>query len=445
MKKIALIGRPNVGKSTLFNRLVGRRAAVVEDQPGVTRDRHFGRFSHDRRTFVLIDTGGLFPDNSIVLKEETRTQTLKALEEADAVVVLFDGRSGLLPEDQELARLIRPVKKPVFFAVNKIEGGAKLYDHVEFYRLGIEKLFPVSAEEGTGLDDLFDAVAQALPADPDEDAPRAEFHARVAVIGRPNAGKSTFINALLGEERLVTSPVPGTTRDAVDTEVEFLEKRYLFVDTAGIRRRGKIEKGVERASVIRTRQAVKNSDVVLIMVDASEGITEQDIKLLGNVVEEGKGFALLINKWDLRKGEEGARKKMESELSRYFAFAHDFPQFYLSATEGFSKEKVYKMIDDIMASYVRRITTGDLNRFLEKTLEKFPPPLYRKKPVKILYATQGGTRPPHFVFFSNFKDGVTGSYTKYLENSLRERFEFKGTPIRITVRQKKNIFKKEDR
>ena len=443
MKKLVIIGRPNVGKSTLFNRLVGWRAAVVEDLPGVTRDRHYARFVYDHRTYLLIDTGGLFPDASIPLKDETEIQALHALKEADAVIALFDGRSGLLPEDMEIARIVRPLKKPVFYAVNKIEGMALIHGHLEFHRLGIKQLFPISAEAGTGLDALFDALDKALP-DEGEEAPLPELSARVAVIGRPNVGKSTFINELLGEERLITSPIPGTTRDAVDSLAVFLEKNYLFIDTAGIRRRGKIEKGVERASVVRTHEAVKKADIVLILVDASEGITDQDIKLVGSVIEEGKGFALVINKWDLKKDESGAKQNMEKALANYFSFAHDFPFLFLSAKEGFSKSKIYKTIDEIMISYTKKISTPDLNRFLEKTLDKFPPQLYRKKPVKILYTTQGGSSPPNFIFFSNFKDGVTGSYKKYLENALREAFGFKGTPVRITIRQKKNIFKKPD-
>ena len=442
MKKIVIVGRPNVGKSTLFNRLVGRRTAVVEDQPGVTRDRLYGTFNYYRASFVLVDTGGLFADPSLPLSREAEMETLKAVREADLFLVVMDGRAGVMPHDREILNLIRTYQKPVFIVVNKVEGIALQQSFYEFYGLGGGPLFPVSAEGGTGIDDLMEAVIRALPESESATvSPETEPFAKIAIVGRPNVGKSTFINTLLGEQRHITSELPGTTRDAIDSRVAFKKRDYVFIDTAGIRRRGKIEKGVERASVSRSEEAIQRSDLVFILIDGGEGITEQDIRLVGRVIEAGKGFAIVVNKWDLRKNEAGSRKRFEAELSSDFSFIKEFPFLFISAKEGFEQGKIYQTIDDIVSSCTRRISTSDLNHYLEKILAKFPPPLYRKKPVRLNYVTQAGTKPPTFVFFTNFREGVTRSYQKFLENSLRESFGFKGTPIRLVFRQKKNIFK----
>ncbi|MFI5303756.1 MAG: ribosome biogenesis GTPase Der [Nitrospiria bacterium] len=442
MKKIAIIGRPNVGKSTLFNRLIGKRSAVVEDQPGVTRDRLYGQFSYCQRSYTLIDTGGLFADASLPLTEEAEVQTLKAVKEADLILFLMDGRSGPLPHDREILHLVRPFLKPTVCVVNKIEGRSLLQSFYEFYQLGIDRIFPISAEAGTGIDDLMEAINNLLPEVSVEDTfSEKEIFAKVAVVGRPNVGKSTFINFLLGEDRLITSPVPGTTRDAIDSQVQFQNRKYLLIDTAGIRRRGKIEKGVERASVIRSDESIQKSDIVFILIDGGEGITDQDIKLVGRVIEEGKGFAIIVNKWDLKKNIPRAREKFEKDLINYFAFIKEVPFLFISAQEGFDPGIIFKSVNVIMESYAKRVSTSEINQFLEKIMKKFPPPLYRKKPVKINYATQGGTKPPTFIFFTNFKEGVTRSYQKFLENSLRESFGFKGTPVKLLIKQKKNIYK----
>ena len=442
MKKIAIIGRPNVGKSTLFNRLIGHRMAVVEDQPGVTRDRLFGTFTYDQHPYTLIDTGGLFPHASLPLIEEAMKQTIKAAQEADVIILLMDGRAGPHPLDQEIIKTIRPFLKSTFYVVNKIEGASLIQSFYEFYQLGIAGVFPISAENGTGIDDLMEAVNRGFPQEKASVSATPEPFAKIAIIGRPNVGKSTFINALLGEERLITSPVPGTTRDAIDTLAHYQNRDYLFIDTAGIRRRGKIEKGVERASVIRSEESIKKADIVFIMIDSGEGITDQDIKLVGRVIEAGKGFAILLNKWDLKKDISRAREKFEGDLFNYFSFIREFPFLFISSKEGFDHKIIYQTINMIIDSFQKRVSTPDLNGFLEKILERFPPPLYRNKPVKIYYATQGGIRPPTFIVFSNLKEGLTRTYLKFLENSLRETFGFKGTPIQIFVKQKKNIYKK---
>jgi GTP-binding protein len=442
MKTIAIIGRPNVGKSTLFNRLVGRRTAVVENIPGVTRDRLYGKFSYYRNNYTLIDTGGLFADPSLPFTEESKKQTLKAVQEADAIILVLDGRLGPHPIDKEIMRLVRPFLKPVFYAVNKVEGISLLQSVYEFHQLGIDHFFPISAEASTGIDDLMEAIGKAFLPETENPLPEPLPFAKVAVIGRPNVGKSTFINTLLGEERLITGPIPGTTRDAIDSKVHFQDKDYLFIDTAGIRRRGKIEKGVERASVIRSSESIKKSDIVFVLIDAEEGITEQDIKLVGRVLEEGKGFSVLINKWDLKKTDLKARDKFKNDLANYFSFIGEFPFLFLSAKEGFEPVLIFQTINAIMESFEKRVSTSDFNQFIETILNQYPPPLYRKKPVKIYYGTQGETRPPTFIFFTNFKDGITRSYQKFLENSLREKFGFKGTPIRIYIKEKKKIPRK---
>ena len=417
--------------------------AVVEDEPGVTRDRLFGNFTYDGQPYTLIDTGGLFPHTSLPLIEEAKRQTIKAVGEADAIILLMDGRTGPHPLDQEIIHVARPFLKPVFYTINKIEGSSLIQSFYEFYQLGIARVFPVSAENGTGIDDLMEAINLVFPEEKEivPSSPPEPF-AKIAIVGRPNVGKSTFINALLGEERLITSPIPGTTRDAIDTLARFEDREYLFIDTAGIRRRGKIEKGVERASVIRSEKSIHKADIVFIMIDSGEGITDQDIKLVGKVIEAGKGFAILLNKWDLKKELARARERFEGDLFNYFAFIKEFPFIFLSSTEGFDHKIIYQTVDRIVESFEKRVSTPDLNTFLEKILKRFPPPLHRNKPVKIAYATQGGIKPPTFIFFTNFKEGLTRTYLKFLENSLRETFGFKGTPIQLFVKQKKNIYKK---
>ena len=441
---IAVIGRPNVGKSTLFNRLAGQRIAIVQDQPGVTRDRNYRAVDYCGTRFTLIDTGGIDRDHAAKggasrgnrdLLAQVQRQTDFAIEEADALVYLMDGREGVTPLDFDIVERLRRVAKPVWYAVNKIDGpkhDGKLY---EFYQLGVERLFPISAEHGYGLDDLLEAaipkraeVPEALPV---EDIPR------VIVLGRPNVGKSTLINTILGEERLVTSEVPGTTRDTIDTLVERRGRHYRFIDTAGIRRRGKIGRGVEHFSVARAQDALQRADLALVLIDASEGVVEQETKIAGEVLAAGKACILLMNKWDLKPRGEDAKAAFLGELKRRFSFLEHAPALFISALRGTGVAKIFAAIDDVMTAYTTRVTTGDLNRFFDKVLRDHPPPLSKGRQTRLYYITQASVKPPTFVTFANDASGLPANYHRYLENALRERFGFTGTPIRIVVRQKR--------
>ncbi len=439
---IAVIGRPNVGKSTLFNRLVGHRVAIVQDEPGVTRDRNYHAVEYCGTPFTLIDTGGMIsehrppaPSSADSLLAQVQRQTDFAIEEADVLIYMMDGREGLTVVDLEIAERLRKVTKPVWYAVNKIDGPKhddKLYD---FYQLGVERLFPLSAEHGYGLDDLLEAAIPKrteVPAEPPPDQ-----IPRIIVLGRPNAGKSTLINTILGEERLVTSEVPGTTRDTIDTVVERGEKTYRFIDTAGIRRRGKIGRGVEHFSVARAQDALARADLALILIDASEGVVEQETKIAGEALAAGKACILLINKWDLKPRGDEARDEFLAEVKRKFVFLEHAPALFISALKGTGVGKIFAAIDDVMAAYTKRVTTGDLNRFFDKVMRDHPPPLSKGRSVRLYYITQAGIKPPTFVAFSNDASGLPANYHRYLENALRKQFGFAGTPIRIVVRTRR--------
>jgi GTP-binding protein len=433
---VAILGRPNVGKSTLFNRVIGRRQAIVENVPGVTRDRHYATTDWRGRTFRLIDTGGLDPEATEGMTALVRRQSEQAIAEADLLVCLFDGRDGLTPLDEAIVERLRKQKKPVFYAVNKVDtaGGKALVS--EFYRLGISPLYPVSAEQGQGVAELFDEVVARLP-EPAAVAPAAPpAIPKIALLGRPNVGKSTLLNALTGRERVLVDAVPGTTRDAVDELVVHKERAYLFVDTAGIRRRGKIERGVERYSVARALDALERCDVALLVIDASEGIVEQDTKICGQVIDAGKGLVLLINKWDTQAGTPKAKEAMQVELARRFAY---LPSPVILYTSGLTKQgvnKIFGQLDRVLDGYALRVTTGELNRLVRRLMEKKPPPTDKGRPVKLYYLTQAGVKPPTFVLFTNRPKGITPSYLRFLEHQLRAQFGFFGTPIRFVIRKR---------
>jgi GTP-binding protein len=444
---VAVIGRPNVGKSTLFNRLIGHRVAVVQDEPGVTRDRNYYAVEYCGTPFTLVDTGGIVPDQrrpsslqdgregGARLLADVQRQTDIAIEEADRIIYLMDGRDGLMPIDREIAERLRKVNKPVWYAVNKIDGPQHDAKVMEFYQIGVERLFPISAEHGYGVDELLEAVI-----------PRREHRAeptetgtipRVVVLGRPNAGKSTLINTLIGEERLVTSDVPGTTRDTIDTLVEREGKTYRFVDTAGLRRRGKVSRGVEHFSAERARDALARADIALILIDAAEGVVDQETKIVGEVLAAGRACALVINKWDLKPPGETERTTFLTEVTRRFAFIEHAPVLFISALKGMGVGKIFSSIDDVMTAYTARVSTGDLNRFFEGVVRDHPPPLSKGRPVRLNYITQAGVKPPTFVVFASDAKAVAAHYRRYLENALRQRFGFRGTPIRIVVRSKR--------
>ncbi len=440
---IAIVGRPNVGKSTLFNKLVGKRKAIVQDLPGVTRDRNEARCVYRDRQYMLIDTGGLLPESagrSKVItheKEEmtglVRRQAEVAIKQADILLFVMNSREGVTPVDQSIHDLLRRSGKPVYYVINKTEGkGSERLN--EFYELGISSLHPVSAEHNEGLSDLLDALYPHMS--PEEEVPETKAP-KVVVVGRPNVGKSTLINTLLHEERLVTSEVPGTTRDTIDSWVAYGDKRYLFIDTAGIRRRGRIERGVERFSIARMVDALERADIALLLVDGVEGITEQDAKIAGLVIEKGRGLVVLINKWDLAGKEERAKGRILNQIAVRLHFMPEMQYTYISGVKGEGIAEVFRLIDAVYEGYTRRVATGDLNRFFERMTEAHPPPVYKGRRIRLYYITQAGTRPPTFVLFANAPAGVPESYVGYIENRLRETFGFLGVPIRIKLRQRK--------
>lgn len=437
---VAILGKPNVGKSTLFNRLVGRRTAIVEDSPGVTRDRHYVPFRYGKRWMTLVDTGGLDPTATGGMIGLIKRQAEAAIREADVLIVLFDGREGATPLDEELVLLFRKLKKPVFYAVNKLDTPKQEPLMAEFHRFGLKPLIPVSAEQGIGVDELMEQVVTALPPAGEEDSeeePPVPAIPKIAVVGRPNVGKSTFINRLLGEERMITSEVAGTTRDAIDSEVTFEGRNYLFIDTAGIRRRGKIDPTVERYSISRAFSAIDRCDIAVVILDAGEGVVEQDTKIVGRVLEAKKGAVILVNKWDLCRNAAELQMKIRSGLDRRLVFVPYAPIEFISAIEAFDRGRLFKLIDEIMAAYQSRIPTGALNRAFEKAMDENPPPSQKGRTTKLYYITQAKSSPPTFVIFANNPKRIKDSYKRYLENFLRREFGFTGTPLDLIFRQRK--------
>jgi len=431
---VAIIGRPNVGKSTLFNRILGKHIAIVEDIPGVTRDRNYAPATYSGRSFILIDTGGLEPEASDFILLQMRRQVEVAIEEADIILFLMDGREGLTPTDLDIADRLRRVGKPVFYAVNKIDTRKGEINLTDFYRLGVDKLYAISAEHGRNIDELLDDILLLLPEEKGE--AEAIEYPRIAVVGRPNVGKSTLINRLLGKERLVTSPVPGTTRDAIDTVVAYHKKKYIFVDTAGIRRKAKVERGIESYSVIRALKSIERCDIAILLIDAVEGITDQDLKIARYIQDSEKGCIIGLNKWDLVEKDEKTMDHYKKGIQAAYPFLSHIPLIFLSALKGNRVEKLFPEIRQVMEEYSRHIPTGELNRFIRTIGESLPSSTYRGKPVKIYYGTQIGTRPPRFVIFVNYPEAMNMNILRSIENRMRTRWGFKGVPLRIVVKRK---------
>ncbi len=434
---VAIIGRPNVGKSTLFNRVLGARTAIVDDVPGVTRDRNYADTTYRGRRFRLVDTGGLDPSASEGMLALIRRQSQIAIEEADILILVMDGRAGLTPPDEEVVRLLRGTRKPVFFAINKLDTPKSDALIADFYRLGQDRLYPLSAEHGLGVSELLDAIFPLLPESADQDDAREM--PRVAIIGRPNVGKSTLVNTLLGQERVVVSETPGTTRDPIDSIVTHQNRRYLLTDTAGIRRRGRIDRGIESYSVARSLRAIGRSDLAILLLDAVEGVTEQDTKIAGLVLRQGRACVLLVNKWDLREGDARARAEYEADLRRRFPFLSWAPVLFASALKPDSLREIFPLIDRVAAAFTSRVPTGALNKFLQEIVEENPLPVRKGTPsrtTKSVYMTQVATRPPAFALFVGQPENVTPSYLRFLENRLRAEYQFSGSPIRILVRRK---------
>ena len=434
---IAIIGRPNVGKSTLFNKILGQKIAIVDDVPGVTRDRNYADATYRTRKFRLVDTGGLDLSSSDSMLTLIRRQSELAIAEADILIFLLDGRSGLTPPDHEVVKLLRGVTKPLFYAVNKIDTPKSEPLLADFYKLGTDELYPISAEHGLGVSELLDALYPLLPST--EESDELQQLPRVAIVGRPNVGKSTLVNALLGEERVVVSNVPGTTRDPVDSLVTHQDQSYVFTDTAGIRRRGKIDRGIEGYSVLRSLRAIGRSDIAVLLLDGVEGATEQDTKIAGAILKQGRACILLINKWDLRAGDLNARQAYELEFHRRFPFLAWAPVLYGSALKPESIRRLFPLLKDVHGMFTKRVSTGALNIWLQKILETHPLPARKHKPTagtKSAFMTQVATKPPVFVLFVGHPEDITPAYLKYLENQLRETYLFTGTPLRIMVRKK---------
>jgi len=434
---VAIVGRPNVGKSTFFNRVTRTRDALVDNFPGVTRDRHYRDATWDEIEFTLVDTGGFTEGDEF--SDEIRFQILQAIEDADVIVLLLDGKDGISPFDRDIVELLRITDKPVFYAVNKIDGAEQESQVSDFYSLGIEPLFPISAEHRYGVHDFLDALVAGLSAiDKGPVRETAEGTIGLAVVGRPNVGKSSLINRILGEERHLVSDRPGTTRDAIDSLCQVDGKAYLLIDTAGIRRKGKVTRKIEKFSIIKALRSLDRCDVALIVLDASEGITEQDISIAGYAFERGCGCIFLLNKWDLLEKDTHTVKKYLDELRMQAKFLRFAPAMTISALTGQRVAKIFKWVDDVYDQYAQRIGTGQLNRILETSLAKNPPPLHRGKPIKFYYATQITARPPTIVCFVNYPEAVHFSYKRFLINQIREQAGLDKTPLRILFRQREN-------
>lgn len=430
---VALVGRPNVGKSTLFNRLAGRPLALVDDRPGVTRDRHYSPITIDERQGTIIDTGGFDPTDLDPLVSQIKAQALAALDEADLTVLVVDGKDGLTPHDRELANLIRRSGRPYLVAVNKIDSYEKEGGLVEFHELGLEGLWPVSAAHGYGLKDFKDALAEYLPpAEPEPDRDLAP--PKVAVIGRPNAGKSSLINQLVGEERLVVDNRPGTTRDAVDVTVTRQGRDFVFVDTAGVRRKGKVDEKLEKLSVMRALKSLERADIAILVVDALEGLSDQDAHIAGYASERGRPVIILANKWDAIRHKGEASRELQRALDLKMAFLEKAPVVTGSAKTGLRLDQLFGLIDKIMAQYRFRASTGEVNRVIEAAIEAHTPPYAGRGRLKFFYSTQVGVRPPTFVTFTNKPGSVHFSYQRFLVNRLKEAFKLDLVPVRLILR-----------
>ena len=433
---VAIVGRPNVGKSMLFNKLTGRRTSIVEDTPGVTRDRIYGDCEWCGRTFSLVDTGGIEPSNDSDMLRFMRRQAEIGIELADAIIMVVDVRSGVTAADEDVATMLRKSGKPVALAVNKCDSiGPVNPDVYEFYSLGIGDLFETSAVHGHGTGDLLDWVLQNIPEDDGQE--ETDGIINVAIVGKPNVGKSSLLNRILGEERVIVSNVAGTTRDAIDSYFENSTGKYCFIDTAGMRRKSKVDDVIEKYSNMRSVSAIDRADVCLILIDANEGVTEQDTKIAGLVHEAGKAAIIVVNKWDAVENKEtNTLRDMETQVRQGLSYMLYAPVIFLSALTGARVSGLFQMIQQVYKQNTSRITTGNLNAVLADATARVQPPTDKGRRLKIYYMTQAGTKPPHFVIFCNDARLFHFSYQRYLENQIREVFGLQGTPIRITIRQK---------
>lgn len=435
MSLVAIVGRPNVGKSTLFNRLVGMRQAIVDETAGVTRDRHYGRCDWCGHEFSVVDTGGWSSGSDDAFENEIRKQVLVAVEESDAVIFMVEAATGVTDYDSEIADILRRSKKPVILCVNKVDSGEKMYDAYQFYSLGLGEVWAISAANGSGTGDLLDEVVRILPEDKDDDEEHPGVP-RVAIVGKPNVGKSSLTNALLGEERNIVTPVAGTTRDSIATYYNKFGHEFVLVDTAGMRRKSKVNEDLEFYSVMRSIRAIEHSDVCVLMIDASSGMEAQDMNIFNLIQRNRKGCVLVVNKWDAFEKDSNTLREYEKLLRVRISPFDDVPIIFTSVLK---KQRIMNVLDEVAhvyKNYTTKIPTSKLNEALLPEIENYPPPAWKGKYVRIKYITQLPTKSPAFVFFCNLPQYVKEPYKRFLENKLRENFDLKGCPVRIFIRQK---------
>ena len=433
---VAIVGRPNVGKSTLFNALAGQKISIVKDTPGVTRDRIYADIDWLNYNFTMIDTGGIEPDSSDIILAQMREQAQIAIDTADVIIFMTDVKQGLIDADAKVADMLRRSQKPVVLVVNKVDNFNKMMaDVYEFYNLGIGDPVPISASQRSGLGDMLDKVVEhfkSLALEEDEDD-----RPKVAIVGKPNVGKSSIINKLTGESRVIVSNIAGTTRDAIDTDVKWNGKEYVFIDTAGIRRKSKVKEDIERYSVIRTVTAVERADVVVIVIDATEGVTEQDAKIAGIAHENGKGIIIAVNKWDAIEKNDKTVYEYTNKVRQILSFMQYAEIMFISAKTGQRLPKLFDMIDMVIENHTMRIETGVVNEIMAEAVAMQQPPSDKGKRLRLYYITQVSVKPPTFVIFVNDKELMHFSYTRYIENRIREAFGFRGTPLRFIIRERK--------
>ena len=436
MSLVSIVGRPNVGKSTLFNRLVGMRKAIVDDTAGVTRDRHYGRCEWCGREFSVVDTGGYTTGSDDVFEAAIRRQVQIAIDESDVILFMVEAATGITDYDADIADVLRRSKKPVILCVNKVDTGAKMFDAYQFYGLGLGEIWSISAANGSGTGDLLDEIVRVLPPEEGPDPLDRPDLPHIAIVGKPNVGKSSLTNALLGEERNIVTPVAGTTRDSISTYFNKFGHEFMLVDTAGMRRKAKVHEDLEFYSVMRSIRAIENADVCVLMIDATQGMEAQDMNVFNLIVRNRKGCVLVVNKWDLFEKESNTMRDYTEALRRRIAPFDDVPVIFTSVTE---KQRILNVLDaiaDVSANYAQKIPTARLNEALLPIIEETPPPAWKGKYVKIKYITQLPTRFPSFAFFCNLPQYVKDPYKRFLENQLREHFNFCGCPIQIFIRQK---------
>ena len=432
---VAIIGRANVGKSTLFNRLVRRKKAVIDDLPGLTRDRNYSEVTWEGKDFMLIDTGGFEPLSPENLLAQIREQTQLAIEEADTIIFLADGREGLNPSDSEIVRMLQSTEKQIYYVINKIDGPKQKENMVEFYQMGVEYLHPVSAKHKLGISDLLDKITEKFP-----DAKHEEINdsrIKIAIVGRPNVGKSSLINKILRNERLLTDESPGTTRDSIDTNFALNDQKYLLIDTAGIRRKSRVSLRLEKYCIVEALKSLDRCHIAILLIDAIEGVTQQDTKIVNFIHEKGRACIIVVNKWDLISKDNTTHKSYLERVRYDLKFLEFAPVIFVSALTGQRAFNIFKLVPRIYENYLKRIQTHQLNKIVSQATKYHPPPIVKNRKLKFYYATQIGVAPPHFIIFTNHPKDVHFSYQRFLANQFREHFEFEGTPIRISFKERK--------